>query len=168
MESQFVNDLVNLCPMNTKRTRIIYLDTNPVLREEFDANMNPHFDVLLAGTPIDAYNLLREEHIDLVISAKEMPEMNGIEFLEAIAKDFPRVGRILSSNSGTWDDLISAVNKAKVTRIIPFPINYADLKNNLQEAASQLRVSLEKDKLLEQLERQNQQFEFILRQRLLS
>ena len=155
-------------PMNTKRTRIIYLDTNPVSREEFDANMNSHFDVVLAASPIDAYNILREEHIDLVISAKEMPEMNGIEFLEVIAKDFPKVGRILSSTNGTWDELISAVNQGKVTRIIPFPFNYADLKSNIQEAASQLRASLEKDRLLEQLERQNQQFEFILRQRLLS
>ncbi|MDG1160169.1 MAG: response regulator [Flavobacteriales bacterium] len=154
--------------MNTKRTRIIYLDTNPVSREEFDANMNSHFDVVLAANPIDAYNILREEHIDLVISAKEMPEMNGIEFLEVIAKDFPKVGRILSSTNGTWDELISAVNQGKVTRIIPFPFNYADLKSNIQEAASQLRASLEKDRLLEQLERQNQQFEFILRQRLLS
>ncbi|MDA0881712.1 MAG: response regulator [Bacteroidetes bacterium] len=154
--------------MNTKRTRIIYLDTNPVSREEFDANMNSHFDVVLAASPIDAYNILREEHIDLVISAKEMPEMNGIEFLEVIAKDFPKVGRILSSTNGTWDELISAVNQGKVTRIIPFPFNYADLKSNIQEAASQLRASLEKDRLLEQLERQNQQFEFILRQRLLS
>lgn len=155
-------------PMNTKRTRIIYLDTNPVSREEFDANMNSHFDVVLAASPIDAYNILREEHIDLVISAKEMPEMNGIEFFEVIAKDFPKVGRILSSTNGTWDELISAVNQGKVTRIIPFPFNYADLKSNIQEAASQLRASLEKDRLLEQLERQNQQFEFILRQRLLS
>ena len=154
--------------MNTKRTRIIYLDTNPVSREEFDANMNSHFDVVLAASPIDAYNILREEHIDLVISAKEMPEMNGIEFFEVIAKDFPKVGRILSSTNGTWDELISAVNQGKVTRIIPFPFNYADLKSNIQEAASQLRASLEKDRLLEQLERQNQQFEFILRQRLLS
>lgn len=154
--------------MNTKRTRIIYLDTNPVSREEFDANMNSHFDVVLAASPIDAYNILREEHIDLVISAKEMPEMNGIEFFEVIAKDFPKAGRILSSTNGTWDELISAVNQGKVTRIIPFPFNYADLKSNIQEAASQLRASLEKDRLLEQLERQNQQFEFILRQRLLS
>ena len=130
--------------------------------------MNSHFDVVLAANPIDAYNILREEHIDLVISAKEMPEMNGIEFLEVIAKDFPKVGRILSSTNGTWDELISAVNQGKVTRIIPFPFNYADLKSNIQEAASQLRASLEKDRLLEQLERQNQQFEFILRQRLLS
>lgn len=130
--------------------------------------MKPHFDVVLAETPIDAYNTLREEHIDLVISAKEMPEMNGIEFLEVLAKDFPKVGRILSSANGTWEELISAVNKGKVTRIISFPFNYADLKNNLQDAASQLRASLEKDRLLEQLERQNQQFEFILRQRLLS
>lgn len=154
--------------MNTKRTRIIYLDTNPVSREEFDANMNSHFDVALAATPIDAYNILRDEHIDLVISAKEMPEMNGIEFLEVIAKDFPKVGRILSSTSGTWDELITAVNQGKVTRIFPFPFNYAELKSNIQEAASQLRANLEKDRLLEQLERQNQQFEFILRQRLLS
>ncbi|MDP4953089.1 MAG: response regulator [Flavobacteriales bacterium] len=154
--------------MNTKRTRIIYLDTNPVSREEFDANMNSHFDVVLAASPIDAYNILREEHLDLVISAQEMPEMNGIEFFEVIAKDFPKVGRILSSTNGTWDELISAVNQGKVTRIIPFPFNYADLKSNIQEAASQLRASLEKDRLLEQLERQNQQFEFILRQRLLS
>lgn len=155
-------------PMNTKRTRVVYLDTNPISREAFDANMNSQFDVMLAATPIDAYNILREEHIDLIISAQEMPEMNGIEFLEVIAKDFPKVGRILASSDGTWDELISAVNRAQVSRIIRFPFNYSDLKSNIQDAASQLRMSLEKDRLLEQLERQNQQFEFILRQRLLS
>lgn len=154
--------------MNTKRTTLLYLDTNKAALEAFDHNMNTHFDVLLAATPIDAYNVLREEHVDLVISTKEMPEMDGIAFLEAIAKDFPRVGRILCSEDGSWEDMIAAVNRGKVSKILRRPFNYSEIKQNIQDAASQIMASLEKDHLLEQLERQNQQFEFILRQRLLS
>ncbi len=154
--------------MNTKRTTILYLDANKASLESFDHNMNSHFNVVLASTPIDAYNVLREEHIDLVISAKEMPEMDGIAFLETIAKDFPKVGRILSSEAGSWEELIAAVNRGKVSKILRSPFNYNEIKQSIQDAASQIMASLEKDQLLEQLERQNQQFEFILRQRLLS
>lgn len=154
--------------MNTKRTTLLYLDANEVALEAFVHNMNSHFHVVVASTPIDAYNVLREEHIDLVISAKEMPEMDGISFLETIAKDFPKVGRILSSEEGSWEEMIAAVNRGKVSKILRSPFNYGEIKQSIQDAATQLMVSLEKDHLLEQLERQNQQFEFILRQRLLS
>jgi DNA-binding NtrC family response regulator len=154
--------------MNKKRISLLYLDANKAALEAFDHNMKSHFNIVLASTPIDAYNVLRESHIDLVISAKEIPEMDGISFLETIAKDFPKVGRILCSEEGSWEEMIAAVNRGKVSKILPSPLNYGEIKQSIQDAATQLMVSLEKDHLLEQLERQNQQFEFILRQRLLS
>jgi ActR/RegA family two-component response regulator len=78
------------------------------------------------------------------------------------------VQRILLTGYTELVPLVEAVNRGKVFRILTKPFNMKEIKQMVTEAWEQTRDVFEKENMIQQLTRQNQQFEFILRQRLLS
>jgi FixJ family two-component response regulator len=97
-----------------------------------------------------------------------MPSMSGVEFLESISRDFPYVQRILLTGYTDLIPVVEAVNKGKVFRILTKPFNSKEIISMVSEAWENCKDVIEKERQIQMLTRQNQQFEFILRQRLLS
>jgi len=150
------------------RPRVLYLDDDQLNLDSFKANFRDQFEVYLANNPVDAYNLLEKHEIEVVITDHNMPSMTGVEFLESICNDFPNVQRILLTGYTELVPIVEAVNKGKVFRVITKPFNIKEIRNMISEAWNQFSDMMEKEKQIRLLTRQNQQFEFILRQRLLS
>lgn len=147
---------------------VLYLDDDQRNLDSFKANLRDQFDIHTASNPIEAYNLLHEKDIEMIITDQRMPSMNGTEFLETMAKEFPDVQRMLLTGVADWKAVVEAVNKGKVSKIITKPLNFSEVRTAITECIEQFRNSLERENLIKTLQKQNQQFEFILRQRLLS
>ncbi len=148
--------------------RVLYLDDDQGNLDSFKANFRQDFEVFTATNPVEAYNLIDSERIQIVITDHNMPSMSGVEFLESISKDFPYVQRILLTGFTDLVPVVEAVNKGKVFRILTKPFNTKEIAKMVSEAWDQCKDLFEKERQIQQLTRQNQQFEFILRQRLLS
>jgi DNA-binding NtrC family response regulator len=148
--------------------RVLYLDDDQGNLDSFKANFRQEFEVFTATNPVKAYNLIDSERIQIVITDHNMPSMSGVEFLESISKDFPYVQRILLTGFTDLVPVVEAVNKGKVFRILTKPFNMKEIAKMVSEAWDQCKDLFEKERQIQQLTRQNQQFEFILRQRLLS
>jgi DNA-binding NtrC family response regulator len=152
----------------TDKPRILYLDDDQSNLDSFTANFRKNFEIHAVTNPFEAYNLIDEHDIQVVVTDHNMPSISGVEFLESVAKDYPNVQRILLTGFTELISVVDAVNRGKVFRIITKPFNLTEIKMMLFEAFDNFSKSLEKDALIAQLQRQNQQFEFILRQRLIS
>jgi len=150
------------------KATILYLDDDLQNLNSFKANMRDSFNILIASTPVEAYNLIHENEVQIIITDQRMPAMSGSEFLETMANEFPNIQRILLTGVADWKSVVEAVNKGKVSKIITKPFNFSELRNMISEGLEQFAKSLEKEQLISNLKKQNQQFEFILRQRLLS
>lgn len=150
------------------KATILYLDDDLQNLTSFKANLRDSFHILTANTPVEAYNLLHENEVQMVITDQRMPSMTGSEFLATIAHEFPNTQRILLTGVADWKSVVEAVNKGRVSKIVTKPFNFSELKGMIAEGLDQFAKSLEKDQLIKTLKKQNQQFEFILRQRLLS
>jgi DNA-binding NtrC family response regulator len=155
-------------PEIDERPRVLYLDDDDANLVTFRANFRDQFEVFTSNNPVEAYNLINEHKIQIAITDHNMPSMSGVEFLESIAQDYPDVQRILLTGYTELVPVMEAVNKGKVFRILTKPFNMKEISRMVTEAWDQCKVVFEKEKLIHQLKRQNQQFEFILRQRLLS
>lgn len=155
-------------PAVEDKPKVLYLDDDDANLVTFRANFRDQFEVYTTDNPVEAYNLISEQKIQIVITDHNMPRMSGVEFLESIARDYPNVQRILLTGYTELVPVMEAINKGKVFRILTKPFNMKEISRMVSEAWEQFRQVLEKDKLIHQLRRQNQQFEFILRQRLLS
>jgi DNA-binding NtrC family response regulator len=148
--------------------RVLYLDDDQGNLDSFKANFRQEFEVFTATNPVEAYNLIETEGIQIVITDHNMPSMSGVEFLESISRDYPYVQRILLTGFTDLIPVVEAVNKGKVFRILTKPFNMKEISKMVSEAWQQCKDIFEKERTIQQLTRQNQQFEFILRQRLLS
>lgn len=160
-------------PRSTKyeigeKPRVLYLDDDDSNLVSFRANFRDQFEVHTSNNPVEAYNIVGEQRIEIVITDHNMPSMSGVEFLESISDHYPVVQRILLTGYTELVPVMEAVNKGKVFRIIAKPFNMKEISRMVIEAWDQFKIVFEREKLIQQLTRQNQQFEFILRQRLLT
>jgi FixJ family two-component response regulator len=78
------------------------------------------------------------------------------------------VQRILVTGQCDLNLLVEAINKGKVVGVLSKPFNPLEISAVISDAWSRFREVFENDIVMKQLRRQNQQFEFMLRQRMLS
>ncbi|WP_435358819.1 response regulator [Haloarchaeobius sp. DFWS5] len=58
-------------------------------------------DVLTATSAPDAFTVLKNEHIDCIVSDYKMPAIDGLEFLDAVRDEYPGVSFIMFTNKGS-------------------------------------------------------------------
>jgi|GEM_PF-565713 len=150
------------------KPRILYLDDDQGNLDSFRANFRDRFEVFTASNPVKAYNLIEPEQIQIAIADHNMPSMSGVEFLESLSHDFPHVQRILLTGFTEMVPVVEAINKGRVFGVLTKPFNINEIAVMVGEAWNLCKDMFEKERSIRQLTRQNQQFEFILRQRLLS
>lgn len=83
---------------------ILIVDDDPNLltgiKEYFEYSKN-QFEMHTALNGKEAIKILEFSPIDLVVTDLKMPEMNGIELLAFINRDYPRIPTIVMSGFGT-------------------------------------------------------------------
>jgi two-component system probable response regulator PhcQ len=96
------------------------------------------------ANPFDALNRCCECDFDIVISDYRMPQMTGVDFLQALRNVAPNTVRMILSASTEFETVTAAINDAQVFRYIPKPWQVDDLKQNIGLAL------VERDRLVEQ------------------
>ena len=87
-------------------------------------------------------DVLSDEHIDCVVSDYDMPEMDGLAFLEAVREDHPDLPFILFTGKGS-EDIASDAISAGVTDYLQKQSGseqYELLANRIENAVSQYRA----------------------------
>jgi DNA-binding NtrC family response regulator len=157
-------------PTNTTDTmvNVLCLDDDAMVLHTFKSLFGNDYNVFTATDPFDAYNIMKSENIHILISDLEMPSMSGTYFLQRMAQDFPKAQRILLSGNITAEAMLSAINQARVFRVSTKPFKKEEMNDTLQAAFKNYQEMAEKENSIKRLEKQNAQFEFLLRQQMLS
>jgi two-component system repressor protein LuxO len=111
------------------------------------------FDIYTANSGEEGLGILKDHDIDLVVSDKNMPGMNGNQFLHEVAESWPETVRIMLTAYTELDDVISAINKGKIWSYIRKPWDNHELKLNLQQAMNYREVLAERSLLRHTLDR---------------
>ena len=93
------------------------------------------YEILTAETTTEAFALLAEHPVDLVLSDHKMPGMTGIEFLSRVAELHPRATRMLITG---WTEAVPSgeLDRHRVSALISKPWDNMELKRTLREALS--------------------------------
>ncbi len=136
-----------------KRTRILLVDDEPLVREELGALLQDEgYEVITGSDGEEGIALFRKEAPDLVITDVRMPRRDGLSLAVIIKQEDPSVPVTVITGHGTESMAIEAL-RAGVTDFIKKPVRLDDLSAALARmeaarvpaglAASELPPSVE-------------------------
>ncbi|SKB98873.1 MULTISPECIES: response regulator [Sphingobacterium] len=153
---------------NKNKITVLYVDDEENNLVSFKATFRLKYKVFTAINGPTAIDIVKKNHIDIIITDQRMPEMTGVALLEEIIKINPDPMRILLTGYADMSAVVDAVNKGKIYHYLSKPWSEEELDETIQRA---YEIYAERKDVLEtysKLEVSNEQLEFLLRQKLLS
>lgn len=120
--------------MAHEKIKILYVDDDVNNLSVFKATFRKEYDIILATSPKEGMELLRQNEVHLVIADQRMPGITGVEFFEKILKEHPEPIRILLTGYSDIESVIGAINKGQVYRFITKPWNEGELRAAIENA----------------------------------
>ncbi|MEM7167288.1 MAG: HD domain-containing phosphohydrolase [Planctomycetota bacterium] len=135
----------------SKKPRILCVDDDPNILEALGRHLRRHYSI---ATAIRAEAGLRmidaQAPFEVVIADFEMPEMNGIAFLEQARRRAPDTIRILLTGQADMEAAMAAVNEGAIFRFLWKPCPVPELMKALGAAVRQHDLITSERVLLEQ------------------
>ena len=115
--------------------QILIADDEANLRRVLGAQLaRDGYEVLLAEDGEQALALIKEHHVDVVITDLKMPKLDGLGLLKRLAKDEPGLPVILITAHGTVDTAVEAL-KAGAFDYVTKPFDRAEFRAVVDKAA---------------------------------
>jgi response regulator RpfG family c-di-GMP phosphodiesterase len=158
--------------MLEKKIKVLFVDDEENNLFSFKAVFRLKFKVFTAISADAALLILNENpDIQVVITDQRMPEITGVEFLQILVDKHPNPVRVMLTGYANLGDTIDAVNKGKIFHYLNKPWKEDELESTIIRAfekyTSETETNLRADRT-ELAERNSDQMEFLLRQKLLS
>ncbi len=80
--------------------KLLVVDNHPIVITGFELFFKNHSEISVVGTlssGVDVFDFVRNNKVDVIISAIELPELNGITALRAIKKEYSHIKIIMFS-----------------------------------------------------------------------
>jgi two-component system probable response regulator PhcQ len=113
-----------------------------------------NYTVLTASEPAEAFSVLQQRQVDVVVSDHLMPNMSGLDFLKEVRALHPDVVRIMLTGHAEVSTAVEAINEGEIFRFLTKPWNDADLKVALHLAFDKLATERTTRRLLAAAEHQ--------------
>ncbi|MBI5557760.1 MAG: response regulator [Deltaproteobacteria bacterium] len=141
---------------------LLLVDDEPcVLKSLCRALSTAEYNLFTAESAAEALEIVKQHDIGVVISDMKMPEMDGIAFLEAVAKISADTVRILLTAYGSHESAIAAINRSHIFGYLTKPWTAENLQATLAKAFRHANLIRENKRLQELTNRQNEQLRFI-------
>lgn len=150
--------------MNASKTKnhqgtFLVIDDEPDILDAIARLFRKEYRVLTAQSVEEAWAIIDEDDVEVVMTDQRMPEMTGIDFLSQLRRSHPHIVRVLFTGYSNISDVIDAINDGHVYRYISKPWKPVELRLFVAQAFEHYRTQRERDNLLKQLKNANEQLE---------
>jgi DNA-binding NtrC family response regulator len=140
------------------RARILFVDDEPaILRSLVRIARKVDAEILTAESGALALEIIRQAPVDIIVSDMKMPQMNGNQLLEQVAKITPETVRIVLTGCADMDMVFSAINEGHIWGYLQKPWDNYELIVKLKQAL-QLQQILAERTLMRRTLAQYQQY----------
>jgi len=128
--------------------RVLHLDDDPNITNLTSSQLaekSDDIEVVTANAPTAGLERIEAEAFDCIVSDYDMPEMDGLEFLETVREQYPDLPFILFTGKGSEGIASEAISRG-VTDYLKksnSPDQYTVLANRIENAVSQYRAEKE-------------------------
>ncbi|PKN77321.1 MAG: fused response regulator/phosphatase [Deltaproteobacteria bacterium HGW-Deltaproteobacteria-10] len=149
--------------METK-ARILIIDDDDSMRAVLAEYLKIiGHDVLEAGNGRIGIDMYRREHPDLILCDVRMPEIDGMQVLQTVTKEYPEMPIIMVTGTGIIEDVINALKLGAWDYIAKPVEGIMVIKHAVAKALERARMLRENREHLEHLETVNRQLTESLR-----
>lgn len=136
------------------KPKVLCVDDDQDNLTAVEAVLGEDFKVVTFRSASQALNHLKSDmDYAILLSDQRMPEMNGVEFLEATLEITQKPIRILFTGYSDFESAIEAINRAQIYRYLTKPWDPTDLILTLKEAYQKFALSQELKQKNEQLQK---------------
>lgn len=133
--------------MNAK---VLFVDDDVNLLASFKRNLRQQFDLETAGGGGEGLAKLKESGpFEVVVSDRQMPGMDGIQFLSAVRQQVPDTVRIMLTGNVDLEHAVRVVNEGNIFRFLIKPCPVEVLSSALNAAVTQHRLITAEKELLD-------------------
>jgi FixJ family two-component response regulator len=138
------------------RARILIVDDEEAILETMMFTFADDFEVYTSTDARRALELLDENApVAAVLTDQRMPNMSGVEFLKEVWRRHPSTVRMILTGFADMDAIIEAINDGHVYAYISKPWEPDHLKQVMKQAVNHYELSVENERLLEDLKHAN-------------
>ena len=130
--------------METNKAKILFVDDEKQILVSLRALFRLQYHVLTATSGAEALDIIRKEHIDVIVSDQRMPQMLGHELLREVKMISPNTMRLLLTGYSDQAAIMHSINEGEVFRFIAKPWNNTELRATIDSAADIARNTLGK------------------------
>jgi len=121
--------------------------------------LQDEYDILTARTAAKGAEILENQEVHILLTDQGIPQMLQKGFLESMQGDYPEAVQTVFTGEAEMDLVIDAINQGYLFRYVMKPWNPAELRDVLSGAAAQYRRIVEREVLLRELERANEELQ---------
>ncbi|MEO8699762.1 MAG: HDOD domain-containing protein [Kofleriaceae bacterium] len=122
--------------MNAARTRILFVDDEPIILRSIDRALRTRqvpWDARFVDSGRGALALLASEPFDVVVADLRIPDLDGVEILTEVQRAYPRIARLVLSGQVGTDDCLRAMRVAH--QCLAKPCNMEMLRHVVQRVS---------------------------------
>ena len=139
--------------MNDKtKPAILYVDDEPANLESFVAGFRRHYTIYTSTSAIGAVEILKKHKVLLILTDQRMPEMTGVQFLEAIIPEYPNPVRMILTGFSDVEAITKAINSGSVLRYLTKPWDERELRLAIDEGINIYKIEQTNRSLIKNLE----------------
>jgi DNA-binding NtrC family response regulator len=106
------------------------------------------YNIITGSSGQEGLEILKKQHVSMVISEYKIPLMSGLEFLEKVRIIYPDILTIMVTDHADIKLVIKAINEAGVYKFLLKPWDDIDFKNTIKKTLESLQVIKERDMLI--------------------
>jgi class 3 adenylate cyclase len=133
------------------KPHVLYVDDEENNLVALKAVFRRHYNIHTATNVREGMQYLKSYPVQLIITDQRMPEMTGVQFLEAISSDFPDAISMILTGFSDVDAIIKAINTGRVYRYVTKPWDEQELKMTIDGALRLYREQEEHRRLITEL-----------------
>lgn len=139
----------------SKKIKILYLDDELGNLQSFYASFRRKYQVFITHDQQEAFDIIKREFPEIVITDQRMPVVTGVEFLYSVNLIHPDAIKILTSAYSDISAVIDAVNKGHIFNYIKKPWDVNDVELILENAVKYFMAGETIKQQLKKLEKTN-------------
>jgi EAL domain-containing protein (putative c-di-GMP-specific phosphodiesterase class I)/CheY-like chemotaxis protein len=121
-------------PTDSGQTLLLVDDEPNILNSLSRLLRREGYTILTATSPLDAFELLAQQPVHVILSDQRMPEMSGTEFFSRVRQLYPDTIRIVLTGYTDLDSVTGAINRGAIYKFLTKPWDDDLLREQIREA----------------------------------